>query len=342
MKRARKGIMVHDGLTLEQILGLARQADERGFDGVFMVEEAGYNSLVALGAVATVTRRAQVGSSICSIYTRSAPIYAMAVNTLNDLSGGRALLGLGTSPPYFVRHWHDVPWERPVGRIKDYVHIIRAILSGEKVDYAGKAVSSRDFQLSVNPPGNRIPIYVGAIGPQMVRAAGEVADGVLLSPLVSEEYLAFAIERLREGAESAGRDYREIEIGAPIITTVDEDEGRALETARGMVAYFAVVYYYDFLFDLAGYGEVRREVARVNKERGFMEAIRLVPDGLIRKLSIVGTPAQCRQRLEELRAAGLELAILNAPGPRRVFGQPVRVPVDPRETCGAIVRHLAD
>ena len=73
-----------------------------------------------------------------------------------------------------------------------------------------------------------------------------------------------------------------------------------------------------------------------------LEAIGLVPDGLIRKLSIVGTPAQCRQRLEELRAAGLELAILNAPGPRRVFGQPVRVPVDPLETCGAIVRHLAD
>jgi alkanesulfonate monooxygenase SsuD/methylene tetrahydromethanopterin reductase-like flavin-dependent oxidoreductase (luciferase family) len=123
---------------------------------------------------------------------------------------------------------------------------------------------------------------------------------------------------------------------------VDEDEGNALETARGMVAYFAVVYYYDFLFELAGYGDVRREVARGNKERGFLEAIKLVPDDLIRKLSIVGTPAQCRQRLQELRAAGLELAILNAPGPRRVFGQPVRVPVDPQKTCGAIVHYLAD
>lgn len=337
----RTGVIFHEGLAAEQMLNLARQADERNFDGIFLSEEAGHNSLVLLGAMASVSRRARIGSCIASIYTRSAPIYAMGINTINDLSGGRAILGLGTSPPYFVKHWHNTPWERPVSRIKDYIKIVRATLTGEKVSYQGRASSCRDFQLAVNPPRNRIPLYVGAIGPQMVTAAGEVADGVMLAPMLSEEYLEYSIQNLKRGAEKAGRDYREIDVAAPIITSVDPDERKALDRARVYLTYFAVVFYYEFLLDMSGFHDLGKKLRRVNKEKGYLAATELVSDDMARKLTIAGTPEQCKTRLAQLRAAGFRFAILNPPGPRRVFNQPVQVPVDPWETYSAVLKYLA-
>ncbi|HLH22337.1 MAG TPA: LLM class flavin-dependent oxidoreductase [Chloroflexota bacterium] len=340
MDQERTAIILHDALPMDRALELARKADAKGFWGVFMIEEAGYDTQMTLGAMALVTRQARLGSSISSIYTRTAPIYAMAANTLDALSGGRAMLGLGTSPPYFVKHWHSTEFERPVSRIKDYVRIVREILSGEKLAYEGRAVHCRDFQLAVEAPRQPIPLYVGAIGPQMIAAAGEVADGVLLSPLVSEEYLAYAVEHVQRGAAKAGRDWRAVDIAAPVITTVDTDPQRALETARSMVAYFAVVYYYDPLFTVSGYKALGEEIRRTNKEKGWLAAREVVTDELVRKFSIVGTPDDCRRRIGELRAAGLTLPVLNAPGPRRIFGQPLRVPVHAWGHSEAIVEYL--
>jgi alkanesulfonate monooxygenase SsuD/methylene tetrahydromethanopterin reductase-like flavin-dependent oxidoreductase (luciferase family) len=341
MEHERTALILHDALPMERVLDIARKADEKGFWGIFMIEEAGYDTQVTLGAMALVTQRARLGAAISSIYTRSAPIYAMSANTLNTLSLGRAIVGLGTSPPYFVKHWHSMEFERPVSRIKDYVRIVRGILEGgEKMRYEGRAVHCRDFQLAVEPPSHRVPIYVGAIGPQMIVAAGEVADGVLLSPLVSEEYLAWAVERVQAGAAKAGRDWRAVDIAAPVITTVDVDGQRALEIARSMVAYFAVVYYYDPLFTISGYKALGEEIRRTNKERGWLAARDAIPDELVRKFSVVGTPDECRRRLRELRAAGLTLPVLNAPGPRRIFGQPLRVPVHAWEHSEAVVEHL--
>ena len=341
MEQERTAIILHDALPMDKVLSVAQKADEKGFWGIFMIEEAGYDTQVTLGAIVGVTKRARIGSSISSIFTRTAPIYAMSVNTLNTLSNGRAVLGLGTSPPNFVKHWHSMEWEKPISRIKDYVRIVRAILEAkEKMRYEGKAVHCRDFLLGVDPPQNKIPLYVGAIGPQMIEAAGEVADGVLLSPLVGEEYLAFAIEHIKKGAEKAARDWREVDIAAPIITTVDPDSSKALENGRSMVAYFSVVYYYDPLFTVSGYKEVGQKIRHANKEKGWMAARDLVTDDFVRKFSIVGAPEECRARIRELRAAGLRLPILNAPGPRRIFGQPLRVPVHPWEHSEAVVEYL--
>jgi alkanesulfonate monooxygenase SsuD/methylene tetrahydromethanopterin reductase-like flavin-dependent oxidoreductase (luciferase family) len=341
VEQERTAIILHDALPMDRALDIAGKADRKGFWGIFMIEEAGYDTQVTLGALALSTQRARLGSSISSIYTRSAPIYAMSVNTLNTLSQGRALLGLGTSPPYFVKHWHSMEFERPVSRIKDYVRIVRGILqSGEKMRYEGRAVHCRDFQLAVDPPSNPVPLYVGAIGPQMIAAAGEVADGVLLSPLVSEEYLAYAVEHVQRGAAKAGRDWRQVDIAAPVITTVDPDGQRALENARSMVTYFAVVYYYDPLFTISGYQALGEEIRRTNKEKGWMAAREVVTDEFVRKFTVVGTPEECRQRIRELRAAGLTLPVLNAPGPRRIFGQALRVPVHAWEHSEAIVEYL--
>src|SRR5438094_52429 len=245
MRDNRSGIIIHDAVPLEKILELAKRADEKGFWGVFMTEEAGHNTLMALAAVAQLTHRVQVGSGICSVFTRSAAIYAMGANTLNTLSRGRAILGLSTSPPFFVKHWHHAKFEHQVSRVRDYILIVRQILEGKgKLSYRGKAVEADDFIFACPGPTNKVPLWIGAIGPQMIELAGEVADGVLLSPLLSEEYLAFAIKHVKIGAERGKRDWHEVEIAAPIITTVDPDGAQALEWGRSMLTYFSIVYYF--------------------------------------------------------------------------------------------------
>ena len=342
MQPHRSGIIIHDAVPLPKILELARQADEKGFWGVFMTEEAGHNTMMALAAVAQLTTRVMVGSGICSVFTRSATIYAMGANTLNTLSSGRAILGLSTSPPFYVKHWHHTPFEHPVSRVRDYILIARQILenSQEKLNYKGKAVQADDFIFACPGPSNRIPLWIGAIGPQMIELAGEIADGVLLSPLLSEEYLEFAIKHVKIGAERGRRDWREVEIAAPIITTVDTDGAQALEWARSMLTYFSIVYYFDQLYVHSGHAEFHKKLGQLNKEKGYMAARDSVPDDIVRKFSIVGTPEECRQRVSELRGAGLTLPVHNAPGPRRIYNQPVRVPVPQYQLAENIVRYL--
>jgi 5,10-methylenetetrahydromethanopterin reductase len=341
MRQARTGIIIHDAVPLEKILELAQRADEKGFWGVLMTEEAGHNTLMALAAIAQRTRRVHVGSGICSVFTRSAAIYAMGANTLNTLSHGRAILGLSTSPPFFVKHWHHARWEHPISRVRDYILIVRRILEGDgKLDYQGKAVEADDFIFACPRPAAKVPLWIGAIGPQMIELAGEVADGVLLSPLLSEEYLEFAVKHVKIGAERGKRDWREVEIAAPIITTVDPDGGKALEWGRSMLTYFSIVYYFNQLYLQSGHGEFHKKLGQLNKDKGYLAARDSVSDEIVRKFSICGTPEDCRTRTQELRAAGLALPIHNAPGPRRIYGQSVRVPVPEWQLAENIVTYL--
>jgi 5,10-methylenetetrahydromethanopterin reductase len=337
----RIGILVPEAWPLDRALDLARRAEDRGYWGVFPFEERGYDVVAAMAAIASMTTRITVGSCIGSVFTRSAPIYAMAATTLSELSGGRFILGLGTSPPFFVKSWHDREWSKPIGHLKDTIRIVRAILtSGAPVEYEGANVSCHGFQLSVDAPKHRVPIYMAAIGPQMLAAAGEVADGVMISPLVSEEYARFAVETIRQGARKVGRDPAEVDVAAPVVTVVDTDRAQALATARAMVTYFAVVFYFTFLLEMSGFGELALRIREVNKRDGFMAATKLVTDDMARKLTVVGTPDECRARLAALAAHGIGTFILNAPSPRRVFNQAVRIPVDPFAQGEKLLQHL--
>jgi 5,10-methylenetetrahydromethanopterin reductase len=337
----RVAIILHDAVPAQELIDIARKADEKGFWGVFMTEVEGHDAQVALGAVSIVTQSARLGSGISSIFTRSPTIYAMAANTLNALSGGRAILGIGTSPPFFVNHWHGMTFGMPLTRMRDYVMIVRQILDGgQKANYQGKAISVDDFIFSVDPPQNHIPIWVGALGPKMIEVGAEVADGVLVSPILTEAYLEFVVEHVKIGAEKGGKDWREVEIAAPIITTVDEDASRAVEWARSMVTWFSVVYYFEPVWSPSGHKDVWAAINRTNKDRGYDAARELVTEELARKFSVCGTPDECRKRLQDYRNAGLTLPVCNAPAPRRIFGQNTRVPVPSFELARAIVDHL--
>jgi alkanesulfonate monooxygenase SsuD/methylene tetrahydromethanopterin reductase-like flavin-dependent oxidoreductase (luciferase family) len=168
----RIGILVPEAWPLDRALDLARRAEDRGYWGVFPFEERGHDVVATMAAIASVTTRITVGSCIGSVFTRSAPIYAMAATTLSELSGGRFILGLGTSPPFFVKSWHDREWSKPVGHLKDTIRIVRAILtSGAPVDYEGASVSCHGFQLSVDRRARRLMCAVPA-APAGLRRAG--------------------------------------------------------------------------------------------------------------------------------------------------------------------------
>src|SRR4029077_5707678 len=154
------------------------------------------------------------------------------------LSGGRLLLGVGLEARGYVEGWHDQVYERPVRAMKEYVTILRRILSGENVTFEGEIFSVRDFQLQMQPQERPARIYMAAIGPQMTRLAGEIADGILGSSYSAEYVRASVLPNLRAGAERAGRSLDDFDIacGFPAIVTPDDS---GLRQIKGQVMMFA-------------------------------------------------------------------------------------------------------
>lgn len=219
-------------LTAQDVLGLARQAEQAGFESVWLNEDIGRDSMAMLAAIATTTKRIGVGTAIVNVYTRSAFQIAMGAATLDELSGGRAHLGLSVGHHPWNDLAHGIPLEAPLARCREYVQFIRKALSGERFTHDGRFFTGVNSKLGVRQAPKHLPIYVGATRPRMVALAGEVADG-LLTNVVSPYYIAnFSIEQFREGARKAGRDPNELELTAIATCCASDDRAEALGHAR--------------------------------------------------------------------------------------------------------------
>src|SRR5262249_38604424 len=142
-------------------------------------ENWGRDNVTLLSYVAAHTDRIGVGTSIMNVFSRSPALIAQTAATLDELSGGRASIGLGTSGALVIEQWHGVPYRKPLQRTREYIEIIRLALSGERVNYDGEIFHLQRFRLGFNPPRTNIPIYVAALGPKNVELTGELADGWL-------------------------------------------------------------------------------------------------------------------------------------------------------------------
>ena len=156
-----------------------------------------------LTALACHTSRIQIAAGIANVYSRTPALVAQCAATLDEVSGKRAILGLGTSGAKVIRDWHGVPYDRPMQRTREYIEIVRLALSGQRVNYDGEIYRLRDFRIAAKPPRPDTPIFVASLGPKNVRLTGELADG--WAPLyVSPNYLPQLQAWLAEGADRAG------------------------------------------------------------------------------------------------------------------------------------------
>ncbi len=314
MRRLGLTLQLGEGISRPDVLELTRLAEERGYEAIFVPESWGHDAVTTLAELATHTRRIKLGTGILPIWSRSPALLAMTAASLDELSGGRFVLGLGISGPIVIQDWHGLPFERPIQRTRETIAIIRLAIAGDRVTHDGEIFRVQRFRLDLQPPRSQVPIYIAAIGPKNLRLTGEVADGWL--PIYSSpDGLVSMRQEVAAGAKIAGRDPATLEIAPYTLACLTEDAEAGRRLVRRHLAFYIGgmgTFYFD-LMKRSGFGQ-EAEAVRAAWTRGDRAgAAERVSDGMLEGLSLTGDPAACRAQLDRLRAAGATLPILMPP-----------------------------
>jgi len=255
-----------------------------------------------LGAVSARTNLQKIGSSIINIYSRSPTNIAMGAATVDSLSNGRLVLGLGTSSIPIVESYHGYKFEKPLQRMKEYLDIIRLTLSGKQINYDGEIFKLNNFTLLIKPPRKEIPIYVAAINKKMVDLAWNVGDGVI-----------FYLRPLHEMKETISKmqSRKKIDVTCQLITCVSKDSEKAIQRAKKTIAFYISVgeIYRNFL-EKNGYESETSNIYDEFKKSGFKQNHELVTDSMLHSIAISGTQEECKTKLNDFIDIGIDQPIL--------------------------------
>ncbi|HEY2138051.1 MAG TPA: LLM class flavin-dependent oxidoreductase [Xanthobacteraceae bacterium] len=324
----RLGIAFSGGANPAEIVDCVKLAETLGYESAWVAEGHGGDQFAVLAACAAQTSKIQLGTSITSVFVRTVPTIAMAAATVDAISGGRFVLGVGSSHRVQVEPEHGVPYTKPLTRLSETVAIIRALLRDGRVSYAGETVCIEEFDLWFTPLRPVIPIYISAVFPKMTALCGEIADGIILT----RSTLATAAqvrERLAEGAKRAGRDPKEILVASLLPTAVGATRKESLDALRPGLAFYAGFFpRYNRMMAEHGFRDEAAAIAAA-WSRGDREAAeRAVSDALIDATSVAGTAEQCRERIAAYRRSGIDLPILSpfarGPGAKAKFEAVIR------------------
>ena len=289
-------------LSVKQVLQCTEMLSETKIDSVWIPETWGMENFSMLGAVANNTKSQKIGSSIINIYSRSPSMISMGAATIDSLSDGRLILGLGTSSIPIVEDFHGVSFENPVQRMREYVEIIRLSLAKKQINYSGKIFNLKNFTLLIEPKRQSIPIYLAAINQKMVNLTWEVADGVIF-------YLRPIDEMKKTITEMQLQ--KKIDVTCQIITCVSENSEEAIQRAKKTIAFYVSVgkIYREFL-KKNGFETDTNNIFEEFKKSGFKSNHELVTDSMLKSLCIAGTPGESKLQLQKFRDAGIDLPII--------------------------------
>ena len=306
----RLGVAFAGGLNPKEIVECFQLAEELGYESAWMAEGHGGDQFSILTACALATKKILLGTSITSVFVRSAPTIAMAAACVDEFSRGRFILGLGSSHKVQVEPEHGIVFSQPVQRIRECSDIVRILLRDREVSYNGSVFNIQRFDMGIEPVRKEIPIYLAAVFPKMLEICGEIAQGALCvwSTL---DHARSAVEHVAAGARRAGRDPKEVDVATMIPCAVSEDKDKARDAMRFAVAMYAGFFpRYRRLMAQIGFTEELDAIGVAWGNGDIDRAKRLVPTGLIDKLSLAGGAEECRQGLEEYRKAGINLPII--------------------------------
>jgi alkanesulfonate monooxygenase SsuD/methylene tetrahydromethanopterin reductase-like flavin-dependent oxidoreductase (luciferase family) len=272
-------------LPMDAIPELARLAEDHGFHCAWGGEANNKDPTVMLSAIAAVTTRLNIGSAIYHILGRTPATLALQAVGLDELSSGRFLLGIGSSNPTIAK-WHGQTFDRPLGRVEEYVEIVQAAMRGEKLNFNGKFFTAQNFKMAFRPSGRKIPVYLAAFGSKMTRLAGRITDGVLINMANPIEIRRIA-EEVRRGAEEAGKDPSAVEIICKIRCSIADSYERAREALSHALTYYALADYYRDLLTRMGFAEEVESMRTAWRSGGFHAARRLITDRLFDGLPMV-------------------------------------------------------
>ncbi len=302
------------GLDRRELIECVRVADACGYDSFWMPEAWEREAFTILTELAVHTERIHLCTGIINIFSRSPALIAMSAATLDEISGGRFRLGLGTSGARVIEDFHGIAYTKPLTRLRETIQIVRVLLSGEALDFQGECFELHRFKLGFKPLRDNIPIYVAGLSPKSLRQIGELADGWLPTHWPCAR-LADGISEIRAGAESVGRDASRIEIAPFVNVVVSDDLKKARNQARLPLAYYVGGmgdYYHGSLSRLgfAAEADCIRELWRAGRPKS---AIAAVTDEMVDSVAICGSLENCRARLDEMYAFGATLPLVAIP-----------------------------
>ena len=289
-------------LSVNQVLECSKIISSTNIDSIWIPETWGMENFSMLSAVSGKTTTQKIGSSIINIYSRSPSTIAMGAMTVDSISKGRLILGLGTSSIPIVEDYHGAIFEKPVQRMKEYVEIIRLILSGKPINYSGKIFNLKNFTSLIKPQRTNIPIYLAAINQKMVNLTWSIGDGVIFYLRPMEE-MKQTISKMQAK--------KNIDVACQIITCVSEDSDNAILRAKKTLAFYISVgkIYREFL-ENNGFKNETINIFNEFKKSGFKSNHELVTDSMLESLCISGTPEECKNKLQNFIDAGIDLPII--------------------------------
>jgi F420-dependent oxidoreductase-like protein len=311
------------GLSSEQQLELVSEAEAAGFHSVWAAEAYGSDAATVLAWLAAQTERIRLGSAIFQMPARSPAMAAMTAATLDQLSGGRMLLGVGPSGPQVAEGWHGQRFAHQLGRTREYVEILRKALARERLVYNGETYTlplpdgpGKALKLTIAPIQERIPIYVAAIGPKNTQLVGEIADG-WIPMFFSPENVGESRRLLEEGAARAGRSLDGFDIAPSVQVAIDDDIERARDVMRPYVALYVGGMgsrernFYNALVRRYGFEQAANEIQDLYLEGKKDEAAAAIPAKLIDTVTLAGPREHISERLAVYRDAGVGTLIVS-------------------------------
>ena len=293
-------------------------AEDLGVESAWVAEAWGRDAFSMLTHLAVTTKKIQLGTAIVNVFSRTPAVLAMTFGTLDELSGGRAIIGLGSSGANVVEHWHGVPFEKPATRLREYIEIIDMIMRQEKLNYGGKVFKlERGFTMQFPTVREHIPTYIASITPKSMEQTGEIADGWI--PIYwPKDKIASGIDTLLVGAKKAGKTRADLTVAPAIVMQITDagSEEKIRDAARGPIAFYVGrmgSYYYEML-ERHGFEE---EVAKIKEgwaARDPKAAAAGVSDRMLDQTAVVGPLERCKEELDERRSFGVDLPLIGMPG----------------------------
>ena len=289
-------------LTVEQVLACSRKLNEFKPDTVWIPETWGMENFSMLSMASRENSFSKIGSSIVNIYSRSPSLIAMGAATVDTISNKRLVLGLGTSSKPLVEDFHGDKLESPLKRMKEYVEIIRLILSGKTINYSGEIFSLKNFSLLIKPPRDSIPIYLAAVNQKMVELTWKIADGVIFY-LRPKSEIRSTLAKMQ--------NQKKIDSTLQIITCVNDDSEKAIVRAKKTLAFYVSVgkIYREFLAS-NGFESETKNILEEYEKNGLQNNHELVSESMVNELCIAGTPSECKTQLRQFRETGIDLPII--------------------------------
>lgn len=305
------------GLTSQDQLNIVQEAERLGYDSVWTAEAYGSDSATILAWLAGQTSTIRLGSGIFQMPGRSPAMTAMTAATIDQLSDGRMILGIGSSGPQVAEGWHGQRFAHQLQRTREYVAVVRMALARERVEFHGETLElplpdgqGRALKLTIPPIQERIPVYLAAIGPKNTALAGEIADG-WIPTLFSPEHVSELRPFLEEGAARSGRSLEGFDIAPTVNVFITDD----LEGARNAMRPFVALYvggmgsrqknFYNNLVQRYGFADEAKTIQDLYLEGKREEAMAAIPDKLIDTVSLCGPSDVVKERLAVYRDAGV-------------------------------------